>query len=99
MSQLQKYEVVVFGASTDPVSENKKFAEQNKYNFVLLSDPEKGFAKSLGVLNPANGFAKRWTYVIDKEGKIAAIDMGVKVDSHGKDVAALLDQLKVPKKQ
>ena len=98
MSELSKYQVQVFGASTDPLELNQKFAEQNKYNFVLLSDPEKGYAKALGVLAPTGAFARRWTYIIDKDGIIRHIDQGVKVDSHGKDVAAKLAELGIPKK-
>jgi peroxiredoxin Q/BCP len=87
----------VFGASVDPVDANKKFSENNNYNFVLLSDPDKAYAKALGVLSPA-GFANRWTYIIDKEGVIREIDKMVKVGDHGKDVAAKLDALGIPKK-
>ncbi len=98
MSQIGKYRVQVFGASVDPVDANKKFAEMNKYPYPLLSDPEKGYAKSLGVLNAERGFANRWTYVIDPEGVIREIDKMVKVGGHGKDVAAKLETLGVPKK-
>jgi peroxiredoxin len=98
MSTLSKYRVQVFGASVDPPELNKQFAEKNSYNFPLLSDPEKGFAKALGVLNPANGFAARWTYIIDDQGVIREIDKKVAVANHGKDLAAKLEALGVPKK-
>lgn len=98
MSQLSKYQVQVFGASVDPVEANKQFAEMNKYNFVLLSDPDKSYARSLGVLSPNGAFAQRWTFVIDKEGVIREIDKGVQVMSHGKDLTAKLDALGIPKK-
>jgi peroxiredoxin Q/BCP len=97
MSTLAKYNVQVFGASVDPVEANKKFSDKNNYNFVLLSDPDKSYAKSLGVLSPI-GFANRWTFIIDKEGVIREIDKAVKVGDHGKDVAAKLDALGIPKK-
>jgi len=97
MSQLSKYQVQVFGASVDPIEANKQFSEMNKYNFVLLSDPDKSYARALGVLGPG-GYASRWTYVIDKEGVIREIDKGVQVKSHGKDLAAKLEALGVPKK-
>jgi thioredoxin-dependent peroxiredoxin len=98
MSALSKFRVQFFGASVDPVEANKQFAEMNKYNFPLLSDPEKGYAKALGVLNPANGFANRWTFIIDQEGVIRHIDKMVSPASHGKDLAAKLEELKIPKK-
>jgi peroxiredoxin Q/BCP len=98
MSTIQKYKVQVFGASTDPVEANQTFSNNNKYNFVLLSDPEKTYAKALGVLNPTGMFAQRWTYVIDDKGIIREIDKSVKTMTHGKDVAAKLEALGVPKK-
>ena len=98
MSNISKFNVQVFGASVDPVELNKQFAEKNSYNFVLLSDPTKSYAKSLGVLNPERGFSNRWTYVIDKDGVIREIDKTVMVGSHGKDLSAKLEALGIPKK-
>ena len=97
MSSLSKFKVQFFGASVDPVELNKQFSDKNSYNFPLLSDPDKGYAKALGVLGP-NGFANRWTYVIDDEGIIREIDKMVKTGSHGKDLAAKLEALGIPKK-
>lgn len=98
MSALSKYKVQFFGASTDPVELNKQFAEKNSYNFPLLSDPDKSYAKALGVLNPERGFANRWTFVIDEKGIIRDIDKMVKPANHGKDLAAKLEALGIPKK-
>jgi peroxiredoxin Q/BCP len=97
MNELSKYRVQVFGASVDTVDLNKQFAEKGKYQFPLLSDPDKSFAKALGVLSPA-GYANRWTFIIDKDGVIREIDKEVKVQSHGKDLGAKLAALGVPKK-
>ena len=98
MSELEKYEVKVFGISTDSVEANKEFCAANKYQFTVLSDPDKSYARELGVLSPQNGFARRWTYVIDKDGVIREIDVMVKPGTHGKDLAARLEALKVPRK-
>lgn len=98
MSAISKYKVQVFGASVDPVELNKQFATKNMYNFPLLSDPDKSYARTLGVLSPAGTVAQRWTYVIDEKGIIRDIDKGVKPGNHGKDVAAKLEALGIPKK-
>lgn len=99
MSALSKFNVQVFGASVDPVEANTAFSQKGMYNFPLLSDPEKSFARGLGVLNPANGFTHRWTYVIDDQGVIREIDKMVNARSHGKDLAAKLETLGAPKKE
>ncbi len=98
MSQLSRFKVQVFGASVDPVEANKAFAEMGKYNFPLLSDPDKSYAKTLGVLNANGTFAQRWTFVIDDQGIIREIDKMVQAPNHGKDLAAKLEALGVPKK-
>jgi peroxiredoxin Q/BCP len=55
-------------------------------------------AEAYGVLMPAVGLAKRWTFYIGKDGKILAIDKDVKVDTAGADIAAKLGELGVPKR-
>jgi len=48
---------------------------------------------------PIVGLARRWTFYIGKDGKIAFIDKEVRVDTAGADVAAKLAALGVaPKK-
>jgi peroxiredoxin Q/BCP len=61
-------------------------------NFPILSDPTKEFATALGVLGP-KGFAQRWTFYIDKTGKIVDIDKKVSTKTHGEDIATKLKEL------
>ncbi|CAN5744913.1 thioredoxin-dependent thiol peroxidase [soil metagenome] len=91
---IRKYNAKYFMASVDPVSENKGFAEQQKADFPLLSDPSKETAQKYGVLN-ARGMANRWTYYIGKDGKILAIDKEVKPATSAEDMAAKLGTLGV----
>lgn len=97
MSKIGNYKVTLFGASVDPVEANKEFRQKNNYNFVLLSDPTKEYARKLGVLGPS-GFSNRWTYVIDEQGIIRHIDKSVNVGAHGADLCTRLEELKIPKK-
>jgi len=48
---------------------------------------------------PVVGFAKRWTFYIGKDGKIAFIDKEVKVDTAGTDVAAKLAEIGVARRK
>jgi peroxiredoxin Q/BCP len=41
------------------------------------------------------GFANRWTFYIDKQGRIAAIDKSVKPATSAEDMVAKLAELKV----
>jgi peroxiredoxin Q/BCP len=99
-SKLRQYDVAYFMASTDVVEGekgNKAFAESEKADFPILSDPTKETATVYGVLNPERGVASRWTFYIDKDGKIAAIDKEVKPATSAEDMMARLDALKIPK--
>ena len=68
-----------------------------KQSYLKLSDPDKSVEKAYGVLAPA-GYAQRWTFVIDREGTIRAIDKKVNFASHGKDLARELEELRIPRR-
>jgi peroxiredoxin Q/BCP len=96
--KIRKYDVAYFMASVDAVEGekgNKAFAESEKADFPILSDPTKETANAYGVVHPERGFAMRWTFYIDKDGKIAAIDKAVKPPTSAEDMLAKLDELKV----
>ncbi|HEY6546342.1 MAG TPA: peroxiredoxin [Vicinamibacteria bacterium] len=98
--KIRHYDVAYFMASTDAVDGekgNKAFAESEKADFPLLGDPTKEAANAYGVLHPERGLAQRWTYYIDKEGKIAYIDKAVKPPTSAEDMLAKLDELGVAK--
>jgi thioredoxin-dependent peroxiredoxin len=96
--KIRNFDVVYFMASVDPVEGekgNKAFAESEKADFPLLSDPTKEVAAAYGVLNPERGVASRWTFYIDKNGTIVAIDKAVKPATSAEDMLAKLAELKV----
>jgi peroxiredoxin Q/BCP len=95
---IKKYDVAYFTASVDDAEQNKKFAEELSLDYPILSDPTKENAKKFGVLNE-RGMASRWTFYIDKNGKIAHIDQKVSTENHGKDIAAKLKELNVDAKK
>ena len=94
---IKKYNVAYFMASVDPIEGdqgNKAFAEAQKADFPLLSDPTKKTAEAYGVLN-GRPMASRWTFYIGKDGRILAIDKTVKPATSAEDIAAKLGELKV----
>ena len=84
--------------STDTLPKNKEFAESLGADFPILADPDKRAAEPYGVLVPVVGVAKRWTFYIDKDGRVLFVDKDVKVDSAGADVARKLAELGVPRR-
>lgn len=98
--KIRQYDVAYFMASVDPVEGekgNKAFAESEKADFPILGDPTKETATAYGVLHPERGYAMRWTFYIDKDGRVAAIDKEIKPATSAEDMLAELDKLKVPK--
>jgi peroxiredoxin Q/BCP len=96
--KIRKYDVAYFMASVDPVEGekgNKAFAASENADFPLLSDPTREVAAAYGVLNAERGVANRWTFYIDKNGRIAAIDKAVKPATSAEDMLARLAELKV----
>ena len=62
----------VYGVSCDSTHAQKKWAEEQGYNFPLLSDfwPHGGVARSYGVFDEKLGIATRGTFIIDKDGVV-----------------------------
>jgi peroxiredoxin Q/BCP len=76
---------------------DKKFAESLGLDYPILSDPAKAVAKAYGVLTK-DGYADRWTFIIGKDGKILEVMKDVSPKQHGKDLAAKLAELGVPRR-
>jgi thioredoxin-dependent peroxiredoxin len=106
--RIRKYDVVYFMASVDPLEDNVKFAkatsietagqkiDKKEADFPILSDPDKATAKAYGVLAPNGAVAQRWTFYIDKDGKVSYIDKAIKPATSAEDMIARLGELKVP---
>lgn len=71
----EKLDAKVFGISVDSLYSLKKFKEEQKLNFPLLSDFNKEVSTLYGSLYPIFGYnmkgvSKRSAFVIDKDGKV-----------------------------
>lgn len=92
---LRKFEVAYFTASTDTVEQNAKFAKSLELDYPILCDPEGKNADLFGVKRDGKNMANRVTFIIGSDGKILSIMDEVKTESHGQDIAKMLDELKV----
>jgi peroxiredoxin Q/BCP len=89
-----KLNAVILGISVDDAASHKAFAEKHGLPFTLLADPTKATAKEYGVLKTYMGvmeMARRDTFIIDPQGRIAKHYESVDPDGHSKLV---LDDLK-----
>lgn len=87
--------------STDTLEDNTAFAKKEGADFPLLADPSKETAKRYGVMADYSKYnlgelANRWTFYIDRDGKIVDIDKKVNPAKSGEDVVMHLKALNVP---
>ncbi len=92
---LKAAKVAYFTASVDEADANKKFAESLHADFPILSDPTKEVARAYGVVHEGRELPERWTFYIDKEGVIRAVDKKVDAPRAAEDVAAKVKELKL----
>ena len=111
--KIRKFDVTYFMASTDSIEKNTEFAnatsvtlgsrvvEKKAADFPMLSDPTMETARAYGVVTGERKTASRWTFYIDKQGKIAAIDttVGQRTSTSAEDMIAKLEELKVAVKR
>ena len=66
----------ILGVSVDSFASNRRFAEDLKLTFPLLSDFKRTISKQYGILDDQKDVAMRTTYVIDKNGVVQHIEQG-----------------------
>ncbi len=99
LAQFQQADTVVLGISTDDVKSHQKFAEKFTLPFPLLADTDHAVAEKYGVWVEKLNYGKKYmgiqraTFLINKQGKIAALWPNVKVAGHVAKVAEALSQL------
>ena len=78
----------VLGVSPDSVESHVKFRDKYSLPFTLLADPDHKLAEAYGVWVEKKNYGRtymgieRSTFVIDADGRIAAIKRRVKPDAH-----------------
>jgi peroxiredoxin Q/BCP len=77
LTKFEGADTQVFGISTDNSPSQRKFAEEVKATFPMLSDfAKREVSKEYGVLIEDKGVANRATFVVDKTGKIQHVEEG-----------------------
>ena len=86
----------VIGVSIDDSFSHKKFAEKYNLPFPLLSDASGEVADRYGSLNNflVIKLAKRYTFLINPQGKIAKIYLSVDTSKHSQEIIEDLKKLK-----
>ncbi len=90
----------IIGISKDTAAKHDKFKAKYDLNFPLVSDADSDVCERYGTWIEKSMYGKKYmgidrsTFLIDEQGKIAAIWRKVKVPGHVEEVAAMLKGLK-----
>ena len=77
VAAIRQYNAEVFGISSDTAQAQAAFHKNHSLQFPLLADPQAQVISLYGARLPLVGLAKRWTFIIDPELRIRAIDKEV----------------------
>jgi len=82
MSELKKDQVQVLGVSFDDGESHKKFIAKHNLNFPLLVDTDGKIADQYGARMPNKNMARRVSFLIGADGKIAHVTDNPSADAH-----------------
>ncbi|WP_457808415.1 peroxiredoxin [Kushneria sp. EE4] len=99
MDAFEKAGTRVFGVSRDSLRKHENFRQKQGFPFELVSDPEETLCRAFDVIKLKKLYGKehegieRSTFLIDREGNIAAQWRGVKVAGHVDEVLTMAQAL------
>ncbi|HYV27761.1 MAG TPA: peroxiredoxin [Candidatus Eisenbacteria bacterium] len=94
IGDLKKDGVEVIGVSFDNEESHQKFIEKHSLNFPLLADTDGKIADAFGVRVPGKNVARRVSFLIGKDGKIAHVTDSPQADVHLNDMKEAVANLK-----
>jgi thioredoxin-dependent peroxiredoxin len=94
MGELQTANVEVVGVSFDSPESHKRFIETNHLNFTLIADTDGKIADQYGVHMPGKQIAKRVSFLIGTDGKIAHVTDAGSPQVHFNEMKDAIDGLK-----
>ena len=81
------------GVSADPPERQQSFIDAFSLTFPMVPDTTKKVIEDYGVRAVLGIVAKRSTFLIDPEGKVAAVWPAVAIEGHVDDVTAAIRRL------
>jgi thioredoxin-dependent peroxiredoxin len=94
VGDLQKDNVQVVGVSFDSAESHKQFAEKYNLNFTLLADTDGRIADAYGVHMEGKSIAKRVSFLIGLDGKVAHVTDAGKPEIHFNEMKDAIAALK-----
>ena len=87
---------VVLGVSVDRIERQEEFKTEHRLPYDLIADTDGEIARKFGVLGITGRLARRVTFLIDPQGRVAAIVDRVRTAEHDRQVREELERLQAP---
>ena len=91
LAEYQRRNAQILGVSVDDVDSHAQFCDSEGLKFPLLADTDGSVSKAYG--SWLGAMSLRHTYLIDPEGVLQEIFLGVRPSIHSQEVLARLDEL------
>jgi peroxiredoxin Q/BCP len=93
MGELESLNALVVGVSADPAARQQSFIDAFSLTFPMIPDTAKKVIDDYGARAVLGIVAKRATFLIDPDGKVAAVWPAVAIEGHADDVVAAIRRL------
>jgi peroxiredoxin Q/BCP len=93
LPELKSLNALVVGVSADKTEAQQRFIDKFSLTFPMVSDTSREVIDGYGARAVLGIVAKRSTFLVDPEGKIAAVWPSVKVEGHAEDVTRTIREL------
>jgi peroxiredoxin Q/BCP len=94
ITDLKKQNVKIVGVSYDSEESHKKFISKYNLNFPLVADTDGTIAQAYGVKMDNRNMAKRVSFLIGLDGKIAHVTNNPKAEAHLDEMKAAAGKIK-----
>lgn len=94
LADLTKENVEVVGVSFDSAESHQKFITKYNLNFPLVADTDGKIADAYGVRMPGRDMARRVSFLIGLDGKIAHVTDSPSADTHLAETKQAVEKLK-----
>lgn len=95
VEQIRALNAEIYGISSDNVEALRAFHEKYQLRFTLLSDEKAEVISAYGAKLPLLSISRRWTFVLDPDLVVRAVERDVDPAQDAHKVAALITALQV----
>ncbi len=92
-AEIQALGATILGASLDSLERQERFKAEHRLPFDLIADADGEVARRFGVLGLGGRMARRVTFLIDPEGRVAEVIGRVRTGNHEAQVREALAAL------